>query len=316
MIPNQLQLNLVNPASLKQGITQSELSCKDSCSLKWNLEYNNLVEKPGEWSWTLEFGTGIHEYLDKRYSGEEADPAVARWAEPGEDVMRDGEWEKNLTYWTAVMVSLQQAYERHYRSEIETMDIIAAESTVEREFMGLLLKGKIDLRAVDLAKDKHFMADHKTTSRPELMAPEGWDMRFQFMFYSWLTEPLMPKETFDFMMNILRKPALRQTKSETWDAFCRRIKSDILKRPDFYFMRLAVPISKTKIKHFEKTVLVPKLELYKRAIENEGDVSIRNPNTNNCFMYNAPCRFLPYCRNGDVELFQYQQRKTKHVELA
>lgn len=315
----KLTLERLLQSTIAEGITQSELSCKDACAMKWNLRYNNRLTHRGYWSWTLEVGNAIHAFLDLRYNGLEADPDIVRWATPSEDVIIDGAWEAEHYYWTQVIKGMQRGYIRRYRFEEAEFDIDAAETVVEREFFGFKLQGKIDLRGHRLVSTKPlpFMMDHKSTTRPELMAPEGWDMKFQFMFYSWLVAPLMDREVFDFGINVIRKPSLRSTKNETPEAFAKRCEIDYVTRPDFYFLREYVPISKGMIEHFEEKVLLPKLELYSEGNHDwdRAPASMVNMNTNNCHSFNSLCEFLPYCRHGDVELFQYEQRKHKHEEL-
>jgi hypothetical protein len=53
--------------------------------------------------------------------------------------------------------------------------------------------------------------------------------------------------------------AIRQRKSETEQAFYKRVGEEIDKKPDYYFMRWDVTISKQKVDQFEQRTLQPLL---------------------------------------------------------
>lgn len=313
----ELILDKIRDWTLEQGITQSELATKDACGFKWNLKYNNGLRTPGHWNWTTAVGTAVHEFMDLRYNGHEADPTIVRWPTIPEDLNRTMKWEDEYEYWTHVIIGMQNAYIRRYAHEVEEFDIDAAEQVVHRSFMGFDLEGMIDLRAKRLTSAKRlrkFMMDHKITTRPELMAPQGWGFKFQFMFYNWLISPLIDEPVWDFGINVIRKPQLRPAKTETMANFSKRCELDYYKRPEFYYLREFVPVTMSMVETFEETVLRPKLEWYRQQVE-EGGPSLFNKNTNNCFMYNANCEFLDLCRDGDISLFMYEQTLAKHSEL-
>ena len=314
----ELDLYTIRKETLAGGVTQSELACLDGCPMKWNLRYNNLLQLRGAWSWQMAVGNAIHEFMRDRYRGLDADTEKVRWPEIGEDVYRSNEWEMEYTFWNGVIVAMQRAYVRRYKEEETTMEYDIVEQIVSREFMGFNLIGLIDGKGTCLVDSKQFIKDHKVTTRPDLMAPMGWDMMFQFMFYSWLCEPMLKGETFDFILNVLRKPALRQTQRESYEGFVRRCSLDIIKRPDFYFVREPRPITRGAIRRFEEYVLKPKLQRLKlvRDYPELAYPIITVPDTNNCFSYNQLCEFYGICKNGwDIESYEYTQRPAKHTEL-
>lgn len=319
-MPQEIKLDLsLQKRTVEQGFTQSELSMLDECSMKWNLSYNNLLVKSGKMNWALWVGTAWHNFqelwrlangelnLQEHHGDEEFDP----------EIIRDSEFEQQLEYWKGVLPAYQQTYARLYKGE-EKWDYLYIEEELKAEFMGFQIRGKIDL-----ASDKFkFIRDFKTTSSSWLTSPNGWHFKLQFMTYCWLMSKNQPKFTekqFDFQLDMMQKPALKQTKADgTLAGHIRRVCGDIRDRPEFYFTRSTQMILPEHIRHFEQHVLGPKIERIALVQENpEAARSImENMNTNACNAYGNQCDFFEICSQGwDVGKFFFTQRNQKHQEL-
>lgn len=315
----------INPANLAEGFTQSEMQLMDDCPEKWYLTYNLMLKKRGEFSWALQYGTWIHGALEewytsgcKRYTWEpELDNKHKQFMGAAKLAEMD--------YWVAVGRLQMEMYVRHYKADRKNLQPLqdGIEQVVDIEFEGIRLKGMIDLRMFHVLRDKNMMLDHKTCSRIDKQMTTGWAFRFQFMFYLWLVWKKWPKsKTRGMIINAIRKPGLVFNKQkESIEEHIQRIQIDMMEKPESYFYREALPLTKGALQRFEDTILRPKLERIKMFRDPHVSDKIkfailRNKNTNHCMAYNHPCQFLGACKNGlDIEAFQFHVREVKHEEL-
>lgn len=319
-MPQQIELDLsLQKRTIEQGFTQSELSVMDECSLKWNFIYNNLLVKSGKMNWALWVGSAWHQFQQswRKYTGD-IDLTTHFGNESfDKEIVRDADFEQQFEYWSGVLPAYQQVYAKLYKGE-EKWDYLLIEEELSAEFMGFKIRGKIDL-----ASDKFkFIRDFKTTSSAWLTSPNGWHFKLQFMMYAWLMSKNYPKFTekqFDFQLDIMQKPGLKQTQADgTLVGHIRRVCGDIQKRPEFYFTRTTQMILPEHIKRFEQHVLGPKIEKLALVQENPEAARsiIENPNTNACNMFGNQCDFFEICSQGwDVGKFFFTQRNQKHQEL-
>jgi hypothetical protein len=54
------------------------------------------------------------------------------------------------------------------------------------------------------------------------------------------------------LMNIIKKPQLRQKQKESWSQFAKRIETDVKSRPDFYFLRMEMSVDPQDINRSEE----------------------------------------------------------------
>lgn len=312
-----IQLDLsIQPSTKKDGVTQSELSLLDECALKWNFRYNNLLKKADFFNWNFFVGTAWHNFHQKwRESKGKLNPKSFSPPEIPANIGRDSEFEKTLDYWSQVLPVYQVEYAKLYKEEA-THDWVIIEKELSADYGGWTIRGKIDL-----ASDKpRFIRDFKSTASAWLITPDGWHFKLQFMLYCWLmvkNYPEWDKKPFDFQLDMMQKPALRQTKQETWPAHVQRVCNDIPARPEFYMTRKSYVITSDAIKRFEQHVLRPKIERLELA-RNPANISIiTNPNTNACNAYGNQCEFFNICEKGwDAGKFFFEKRAMKHEELA
>lgn len=307
----------VNLECIKEGFTQSELSLKDECALKWNFRYNNRLER-NEFQWSFFVGAAWHNFQQKwREKKGEIDLTKIDITGMKKGVMQDSEFDKWLEYWSQVIPAYQQAYAQIYFEEANDEWLII-EQELEATVHGYRIRGKIDLASAKYM----FIRDFKTTVSTWLTSPQGWHFKLQFMTYCWLMYKNFPnwQKSFNFQLETMQKPRLKQTKEDgTWTGHIRRVCQDIKERAAiFYLQRQQVTIQPENIRHFEETVLKPKIELLHLAIENpEAGISIvTNPNTNACNSFGKQCEFFEICEKGfNVGRHFFHQRDKKHNEL-
>lgn len=323
-----------NPANMELGFTQSELSTMSNCGMKWNLLYNHCLKRQGEFSWPLVVGDAFHDGMEQMYATRGQMCTLKDFRYPI-DVILTPTQRSEEEYWRQITTILLTTYQQYYHQDFTEFeyDVEDIERTIDLDYQGFKLRGKIDLIFRPAAKQSVYIMDHKTTSRIDPNTAAGWDFRFQFMFYLWCAwkSGMVPRDQLGgFYINAVKKPQLKRKAngSESLEAFVERCRLDIVTDPDKYFYRERLPLTDGALEHFETIVLAPKLarlQLITKGLQQEGSVSILKSaqkaialdmNTDHCQFYGKPCEFLDLCRHGwDAHGFQYTQRETKHEEL-
>ncbi len=311
----------LQPNTVNDGVTQSELSMKDECSLKWNFRYNNRLNKADYFDWNLFVGASWHEFQQIwRESKGVCD--VTKLIIPANvnfnRAIRNSEFEEELEYWTYVLPAYQEAYALLYKEEAKH-EWLLVEKELTAEWEGFKVRGKIDL----MSESPRFIRDFKTTSSAWLTSPDGWHFKLQFMLYCWLVWKSYPEwaaKPFQFQLDMMQKPGLKQTKADaTLAGHIRRVVADVKARAaDFYLKRTPHQIFPENIKRFEETVLTPKLRALALVQDNPEETLplITNPNTNACNAYGKRCEFYDICDKGwDYGKHFFLQRDQKHEEL-
>lgn len=301
------------------GFTQSEISTWDDCAEKWYLGYNHLLRKRGSWADYFVYGDGVHETLESYYT--DSSQRIATLQLP-DDVMVTAEVDAKLKYMQSVLDVQMERYFHYYKDDLEVLEINLAEEVVEFEWEGIKLRARIDLLATILKQSGYFLSDHKTSSREESYSFAGYQFRFQFMFYFWIVQKAYEIKIERFLVNHIKKPALKQGKAESLEAFVSRIRQDMIQTPEKYFQRTWLPMIQGSMEHFEQRVLRPKIERIKLLTQATTPDSIieviaRNQNTGACTQYGHCCPFMNICQDGFKKAgFQYVARENKHEELV
>lgn len=186
---------------------------------------------------------------------------------------------------------------------------------VEKEFCHVVKVGKYRIpvrgkRDGDLFKSGYLLFETKTKSMiNEVNLLDTLWYEFQNSVYMWAMMKEYGKYPRGCIYNIIRRSCLRQGKSETLKAYADRISEDILKRPDFYFIRYKLEILKSDMKKFEiefQSLLHDFVNWY------TGD-SIDYKNTANCITKYGRCWAVPICSEDNY--VRFAKRKTVFREL-
>jgi len=304
------------PQTFKEGFTQSEIGTWDDCAEKWYLSYNQRLEKKGGFEWHFVYGDAVHETLADFYRDGTEKIAALQFPE-GTILTSQQEQERDM--WQGILQVQMEQYFQFYADDLATWSTWAVEETVEFTFRDVKLKGKIDVgHCVDGVKG-NVLDDHKTYGLDDY---EGWNFRFQFMFYIWLVQKAKKIKIDKFLVNGIRKPQLRLGKNESVASFMVRVRQAMIQEPLKYFQRHPLPMIKNSMEHFEQRVLIPKVERIKLLTQAATPANIvealaRNQNTHTCVKYGSTCQFLSICKHGYLrDGHNYTRRETKHVELA
>lgn len=98
------------------------------------------------------------------------------------------------------------------------------------------------------------------------------------------------------LYNIIRRPQLRQKKSESLTQFAARVADDVKARPDWYFVRLQMDMSKAEIQAGMRDIEGVMADFL--AWWNGDAPHYRN--SNQCESWYGPCPFLKKCSSGDT----------------
>lgn len=107
-----------------------------------------------------------------------------------------------------------------------------------------------------------------------------------------LSEKTAPKGC---LYNIVRRASLRQKVKETIPEFAKRVKADIQKRPEFYFMRMESPATIKELSYFQselQNLLSDMWDWWK-------GLAPHYKNTYSCIGKYGKCQYLPVCGRGD-----------------
>ena len=300
-------------------VTQSEISLWDDCPEKWYRAYAQQLElKNAKPSWSLIYGTAVHQVIDDWWQGKTIDFANLQLDIPTNCIL-DADDEAEKQYYTALLRIQMARYTTYYQDDKKDLKIISNEQILSLPYEGFILKGKIDRVWKD--KKKVVLCDTKTAGRISMETYEGWHFKFQFMFYVWLLFKCTGQKVDELIVDAVVKPALRRKQNESVQDLHGRILSDMIQEPKKYFQRVPLTIYKGTLERFEEEILRPKINRLKLLTSNTDsaivDVLTRNKNTNNCHKYGTTCSFLPLCVHGPgAEMFRYVKRDIKHVELS
>lgn len=301
------------------------MQCWDNCPEQWYLGYNLMLHKRGKFSWALTYGSWMHSALEEFYRTK-----GKRWHINPVIPHREFVSHEHLSeeaYWIGLAEVQMSCYASYFKNDFQLMQPHAVESVIDLEFEGIRLKGMVDIYAKDLTRKTpaYFVWDHKTTGRIDRTTVLGWDFRFQFMFYCWLASRVAEWKKLPchgFFINAIKKPQIKQGVNQTIEAFLHRVQNDMMDRPEQYYYREKLLLTKDRLQHFEDNILKPKLNrvrlLRDPKVSNEIKVALlRNKNTDHCISkYGSVCEFLPACQHGlDIEQHQYRKREHKHQEL-
>lgn len=184
------------------------------------------------------------------------------------------------------------------------MDIALGRFRLMGEIDGLGTQGKYD-----------YIVETKTTSQISQTFTEDIELSPQTIFYLigfYETYHRVRQRPVKTLFNYIRKPSIRQRKSETLQLYMRRVEKDYKQRPEFYFHRAIVERS-------PKDVLRLKEELIHfitiNQIQKSRGLWYRNRRACNA---KGRCNFFNICRVGQHPsvMSNFIKKLSPHDELA
>jgi hypothetical protein len=304
----------------RDGITQTILRTFMECRRKAELMLLGL--SPKKRSGALDFGSFTHDVLEFLYTEAQQaypEPWIPELPLMTRVVKVREEWLRSNEYSTQDDAGLQ-ALERdagiletllpHY-VRMWTQDFNGALewTNLESEFCvpapghpNVPLRGKFDGNYQ--RKRALWLFETKTKGRID---GEGLSnalpLDLQVHFYLYALAKQTGRKPRGVLYNIIRRPQLRQGKNETLKAFLNRIDKDIEKRPDHYFTRFEVPISRDEMKVFDEelTSMVDDFVQWQHGV-------LKTYKNGSACLRPWACQFLPVCGQGSTDGFYVRDR--------
>lgn len=314
---------VIHPETIKDGFTQSELMTLSTCPTKWYLRYNLRITPPS-FDFTFATGSAWHKFKEERANsrGKEFSKLSLQVCKGTVLSNEDAAYKEFVEGWLNV---LAEEYNAYYKEDftmghlqIEGVEEIA-DLTVTFEGIKIRLTGRLD--EIGRMWGKKTVADTKTVSSFS-GATEGWEFRFQFMFYLWLQHKIQPDDkATQFLVDATRKPSFKLGKGETRFQFLNRLRNDIKSDPKKYFVRERLPLTKGKIESFETNTLAMQLRKLKQISDPKTpkdilELLVLERRTNECInpITGKKCEFFSLCEKGATPR-EYVTRTHKHPEL-
>jgi len=296
----------------KQGITQSMLGSFPICRQRFLFVVNRWRKIDNDLNPL--FGNINHDVFDKAYTlGRKPSPKlISKWI----DVYCD-KAEKELSAFAlqyleqeaALAQIILEEYFNYYESDFEDKVFIEVENVFEIDFQGFKLRGKKDGKFIPANGNNYSsLMEHKNKGRIEEEIIESV-LNFDFQNLTYIKADHIEygwDELKRVLYNIVRKPYKKP--STDLSKFLKRIKSEIKKDPEHFFIRYNVEYTEKQIRKFE-------IDLYNILYEAQSFLDGELP----CYMNRLACKmpykceFLDACSSGTMT--GYKQQKTWFPEL-
>jgi PD-(D/E)XK nuclease superfamily len=309
----------------RDGVTQSLLKTFISCRKMAELSLNGWTTN--RQSYALTYGTIIHAVLEIVYDGIRQKKIMAIPSEKSIQKITSGvelQWRKeNPTKDPKTLMMLEEcltiaeATLPEYFKFWWKMDFKKIQwRNLEQSFKIPYTTSKGDKTFIRGKKDGVYgiksikLFETKTKSQVNLddLIDTLW-FEFQVNLYIWAIKKTYKQVPAGINYNILRKTSLTRHVSESLSEFGNRIRQDIKKRPEFYFIRLDITVQDRDMKIFE-------IELEKIVQEfidwRKGKLATYR-NTSECITKYGRCSYLNICSKGDYT--GHYKRKMVFKEL-
>lgn|SRR3990167_548691 len=180
----------------------------------------------------------------------------------------------------------------------------------EKEFKFKLNNNVVPIRGIrDAAysiKEGIYLFETKTKAQiDESTLSELLAFDFQVMLYAVSMNNDYGKYPIACRYNIIRRPSNRLGKNENLEQFGKRLEEEVKKRPEYYYVRYMIDISKKQLEEFQKEL---EIIINEFVAWNEGKLKTFK-NIGSCVTKFGVCQYLPICAYNDFSKF----RKTDEV---
>lgn len=288
-----------------QGLLAKWLNCRESVYIA----YVQGLEKPSL-SAPLFYGSLVHGVLEKHYNGD-CRKLTILVDEVVNEIHPVG-FVNTFEDYVALAEVVLAEYMRFYKHEDRKFKWIQTEHQFDIPYKlpsgaESRMRGMID--GVFTQKGKVWLLETKTASMVNesvLMDRLSFDM--QIGFYLNVVRQMIKRTPAGVVYNILRKPLLRKSVKENERAYIERCRRDIASRPDWYFIRYEIRVTKREQQRWirEFNDILADLEEW---FQGRGHYR----NSGNCDGKYGSCPYLPICSSGNTNGFS--QRPHVFAEL-
>jgi hypothetical protein len=320
----------------RDGVTFSLLTTFKGCREKARLFLMGWTSKKS--SLGLVFGSLTHGIQQKMYE----DVRDGRLREvPSEDYIKklcrrvekqwkeenpraDGESVQYLEHSMILLEALMPLYFRYWKKDFQLLwDRVEAVFKVPIEIdhpqrpgrvLKTFVRGKMDGSFRRSAKGRPVLFETKTKAylneQGEADLADILPHELQaniYLLHLWALEKVLPE---GLLYNIIRRPGLRQKKKENIVKFAKRVADDVRKRPEFYFVRMQMSVTRKDLERNEMEMrdLVADFLMWWNGLAGH------YKNSDHCQNKYGRCANLGICSRGDYSGFY--KRETVFRELA
>ena len=300
--PKISQLKIPETYSLEEtGCTQSLARCFRQCPRKFLFKINRWQSKKDQEKYAI--GNINHDCLSCIYKEGiyNVDKSIKNESEKYCYIEKS-----KLEFYKTISQCILEKYIQYYKDDFKTAKFTNTEREFAVDINGIRWRGKID-GEYTVKKDKSlWVLETKNKSRiNDETIMKGLCFDFQGRLYCKANEVESGKKTAGFIYNVIRIPQMRLRQNDTLEMFSQRLRDDIDKRPEYYFMRWDVPLTEQDKKEFDQDVDLLTTEL-DRFIDFNGCWKIKN--TFSCSDLISPCEYLDACIQGHMGGY-YQSEK-------
>jgi len=274
-------------------ITQSMMQTMFRCEEKMRLRYLEKLVPPGPKDAALSIGSAVHFGCETL----SADRAVGALIEDRGPVWLEHEAEALETEVAIVRAMVGGALEmwtawptqedREVQFRVPFLNPATGRPSTRHTFEGVF-DGVWP--AVEAVRDSPVLMEIKTTGRLDAAYLERLDLDWQVSAYMAAASIIYKTRVRDMMYRAIRKPSIKQRKTETVADYAARLAADYLDRPEFYFEEVHVTRTDRQIERWWHEAW----ELHERILRVEnGGMTIRNPS--HCLDY-GQCKYFNLCR--------------------
>lgn len=313
-IADELKRSIINPKV--EGITQSMLR---SCNCLRYLYLSLRKWESLDVKLTHANGAITHDMLDNCYTYFQENGELPRktklmkWIDNYDIENPDWIPSKNaelISKYKLIAFTVVWEYLRYYskKGEFTNNTILGAEDIFDLDYKGIKLRGKKDMRFLNKNKE-HWIMETKTMARiviPDIELRLTFDP--QCLMYTIAEQMEFGVKVKGVVYNIVRNPGHKWGANETLQKYCMRIRKEIRKKPEHFFIRKVVRFTKRDLMEF-------KMELQHKAnmmemLHNGRLYPVKNENA--C-VTPFKCNYLQACSSGVLN--GYSRTKTLYKEL-
>lgn len=250
----------------ERGVSWSRLSTFLTCR---NQAFLSDVEgwyKPG-FSLPLEFGNVCHEILERKWRGDRATVSTCvaqHWSACQTAYLNDGATMTDLEWLYGVACVTMEEYFEARGLQLDATDILETEQRIQFVYeypdgKQTTVNGVIDAVSQRPKQVQKWIWDTKTGG--EINVDDYADevrVNFQLNVYA-LQKKLDGERVGGIGVNLIRRSGMTPSKKtdETLEAMLVRLRKDIRKRPDYYFMTFRHAVSNKAMDDWQRTQLDP-----------------------------------------------------------
>lgn len=307
------------------GITQSLLQTWMSCRMKAKLSLEGWTSTRN--SYALTYGTIVHAVLEQVYNGirlkeitvipsEKTIKSYTKRVElqyRKENKIINTETESMLQECLLIAeITLPEYFKFWWKTDYYKINW----RNLEQEFKIPYTTKKGDKTFIRGKKDgvtgvkyvKLFETKTKSMVNLDDLIDTLW-YEFQVKIYNWAIKKTYKQLPSGVNYNIIRKTSLTKRVNEPLVIFGKRVREDIKKRPDFYFMRLDISIAPKDMENFDEELD----NIVQEFIDWRKGKLKTYQNTSACVDKYGRCPFLNICSRGDYS--GHYKRKSVYREL-